>query len=80
MSDLATAAPERTPGVVFRAMGALLLLRRQGACDFRARELQQELRMTGVAHHLTGSISSVPPVVRRAMRHILALGQGPRRR
>jgi RNA polymerase sigma factor (sigma-70 family) len=77
---------ERTAGALFRAMGALFLLKdpdrsREGL----ARELQEHLRTLGVDYHvrtlkrqLAGSVSSVPPEVQAAMRHVLVRVNGLR--
>ena len=70
---------ERTPGALFRAMGALLLLEKpESSREALARALQEHLRALGVDYHvctlkrqLTGSVSSVPPEVEAAMRHLL---------
>ncbi len=77
---------ERTPGALFRAMGALLLLkepdRSRGGL---ARELQEHLRTLDVDYHvrtlkrqLGGAVSSVPPEVQAAMRHVLLRVDGLR--
>ena len=70
---------ERTPGALFSAMGALLLLEKQAPSrEALARELREHLGALGVDYHvrtlkrqLTGSVSSVPPEVETAMRHLL---------
>ena len=70
---------ERTPGALFSAMGALLLLeKRASSREALARELRERLGALGVDYHvrtlkrqLTGSVSSVPREVEAAMRHLL---------
>ena len=70
---------ERTPGALFSAMGALLLLEKQAPDrEALARELREHLGALGVDYHvrtlkrqLTGSVSSVPREVEAAMRHLL---------
>jgi len=77
---------ERTPGALFRAMGALFLLKKPDCSRGRlARELQEHLRTLGVEYHvrtlkrqLAGSVSSVPPQVQAAMRHVLLRVDGLR--
>ena len=77
---------ERTPGALFRAMGALLLLKEPDRSrEGLARELQEHLRTLGVDYHvrtlkrqLAGSVLSVPPEVQAAMRHVLLRVDGLR--
>src|SRR3990172_9604363 len=77
---------ERTPGALFRAMGALFLLKNPDCSrEALARELQEHLRTLGVDYHvrtlkrqLAGSVSSVLPQVQAAMRHILLRVDGLR--
>lgn len=77
---------ERTPGALFRAMGALFLLKEPDRSrEGLARELQEHLRTLGVEDHvrtlkrqLAGSVSSVPPEVQAAMRHVLLRVDGLR--
>jgi RNA polymerase primary sigma factor len=77
---------ERTPGALFRAMGALFLLKEPDRSrEGLARELQEHLRTLGVEYHvrtlkrqLAGSVSSVPPEVQAAMRHVLLRVNGLR--
>jgi hypothetical protein len=77
---------ERTPGALFRGMGALFLLKKPDCSRERlARELQEHLRTLGVEYHvhtlkrqLAGSVSSVPPEVQAAMRHVLLRVDGLR--
>jgi RNA polymerase sigma factor (sigma-70 family) len=77
---------ERTPGALFRAMGALSLLKEPDRSrEGLARELQEHLRTLGVEYHvrtlkrqLAGSVSSVPPEVQAAMRHVLLRVDGLR--
>lgn len=60
---------ERTPGALFRGMGALFLLKKPDCSrESLARELQEHLRTLGVEYHvhtlkrqLAGGVSSVPP-------------------
>jgi RNA polymerase primary sigma factor len=76
----------RTPGALFRAMGALLLLKEPDrSLGGLARELQEHLRTLDVDYHvrtltrqLGGAVSSVPPEVQAAMRHILLRVDGLR--
>src|SRR3990172_6438325 len=77
---------ERTPGALFRAMGALFLLKNPDCSrEALARELQEHLRSLGVDYHvrtlkrqLAGSVSSVPTEVQAAMRHVLRRVNGLR--
>lgn len=77
---------ERTPGELFRAMGALFLLKMPGCSrEALARELQEHLETLGVDYHvrtlrrqLAGSVSSVPPEVQAAMRRVLLRADGLR--
>ncbi len=77
---------ERTPGALFRAMGALLRLEKPGSSrEALARELREHLRALGVDYHvrtlkrqLAGGVSSVPPEVEAAMRHLLLRANGLR--
>ena len=70
---------ERTPGALFRAMGALFLLEQPASSrEALARELAEHLGLIGVHYHvrtlkrqLAGRVSSVPPEVEAAMRHLL---------
>jgi RNA polymerase primary sigma factor len=70
---------ERTPGALFRAMGALFLLEKPASSrEALARELAEDLGALGVDYHvrtlkrqLAGRVSSVPPEVEAAMRHLL---------
>ena len=70
---------ERTSGALFRAMGALFLLREPNRSrEALARQVQEHLKTLGIDYHvrtlkrqLAGSVSSVPPEVQAAMRHIL---------
>lgn len=74
---------ERMPGALFRAMGALVL--RKKDCEALAHELKEHLETLGVDYHvrtlkrqLTGGVSSVPPEVQGAMRHVLLRANGLR--
>ncbi len=74
---------ERTPGALFRAMGALVVQKKDCSREALARELQEHLETLGVDYHvrtlkrqLTGSVSSVPPEVQGAMRHVLLRANG----
>jgi len=76
---------ERMPGALFRAMGALVLQKKDCAREALAYELQEHLETLGVDYHvrtlkrqLTGSVSSVPPEVQSAMRHVLLRANGLR--
>lgn len=76
---------ERMPGALFRAMGALVLQKRDCAREALACELKEHLQTLGVDYHvrtlkrqLTGSVSSVPPEVQGAMRHVLLRANGLR--
>lgn len=77
---------ERTPGALFRGMGALFVLKEPDRSrEALARELQAHLRTLGVEYHvrtlkrqLAGSVSSVPPEVQAAMRHVLLRVDGLR--
>jgi WhiB family redox-sensing transcriptional regulator len=77
---------ERTPGALFRAMGALLLVENPASSrEALARELREHLRTLGVDYHirtlkrqLAGSVSSVPPEVEEGMRHLLLRANGLR--
>jgi hypothetical protein len=74
---------ERMPGALFRAMGALFLRKKDCSREALARELQEHLETLGVDYHvrtlkrqLTGRVSSVPPEVQGAMRHVLLRANG----
>lgn len=76
---------ERTPGALFRAMGALFLQKKECSREALARGLQEHLETFGVGYHvrtlkrqLTGSVSSVPPEVHGAMRQVLLRANGLR--
>ena len=76
---------ERMPGSLFRAMGTLVLQRKDCAREALAYELQEHLETLGIDYHvrtlkrqLTGSVSSVPPEVQGAMRHVLLRANGLR--
>ena len=76
---------ERMPGALFRAMGALVLQKKDCTREALAYELQEHLETLGVDYHvrtlkrqLTGSVSSVPPEVQGAMRHVLLRANGLR--
>jgi RNA polymerase primary sigma factor len=76
---------ERMPGALFRAMGALVLQKKDCAREALAHELKEHLETLGVDYHvrtlkrqLTGSVSSVPPEVQGAMRHVLLRANGLR--
>ena len=76
---------ERMPGALFRAMGTLVLQKKDCAREALAYELQEHLETLGVDYHvrtlkrqLTGSVSSVPPEVQGAMRHVLLRANGLR--
>ena len=63
---------ERMPGSLFRAMGTLVLQRKDCAREALAYELQEHLETLGIDYHvrtlkrqLTGSVSSVPREVHR---------------
>ena len=71
---------ERTPGALFRAMGALYLRKTDYSREALARELKEHLETVGVDYHvrtlkrqLTGSVATVPPEVQSAMRHSLCV-------
>ena len=76
---------ERIPGALFRAMGTLVLQKKDCAREALAYELKEHLEKLGVRYHvrtlkrqLTGSVSSVPPEVQGAMRHVLLSANGLR--
>ena len=76
---------ERTPGALFRAMGALLLQKEDCSREALARELKEHLETLGVDYHvrtlkrqLTGSVASVLSEVEGAMRHVLIRANGLR--
>jgi hypothetical protein len=76
---------ERTPGALFRAMGALFLRKTDCSREALAHELKEHLETFGVDYHvrtlkrqLTGFVSSVPPEVQGAMRHVLIRANGLR--
>ncbi len=76
---------ERMPGALFRAMGALVVQKKDYSREALALELQEHLDTLGVDYHvrtlkrqLTGSVSSVPPEVQGAMRHVLLRANGLR--
>ena len=76
---------ERMPGALFRAMGTLVLQKKDGAREALAYELQEHLETLGVDYHvrtlkrqLTGHVSSVPPEVQEAMRQVLLRANGQR--
>jgi len=76
---------ERMPGALFRAMGTLVLQKKDCAREALAYELQEHLETLGVGYHvrtlkrqLTGSVSSVPPEVQGAMRQVLLRANGLR--
>jgi len=76
---------ERTPGALFRAMGALVLQKKDCSREALAFELQEHLETRGIDYHvrtlkrqLTGGVSSVPPEVQGAMRHVLLRANGLR--
>jgi RNA polymerase primary sigma factor len=76
---------ERTPGALFRAMGALFLRETDCIREALARELQDHLKTLGVDYHvrtlkrqLTGSVASVFSEVEGAMRHVLIRANGLR--
>jgi len=76
---------ERMPGALFRAMGALVVQKKDCSREALALELQEHLETLGVDYHvrtlkrqLTGSVSSVPPEVQGAMRHVLLRANGLR--
>jgi WhiB family redox-sensing transcriptional regulator len=79
-------ALERTPGALFRAMGALVLVEDPTSSrEALARELREHLRTLGLDYHIrtlkrqiAGSVSSVPPEVEAAMRHLLLRAKGLR--
>jgi RNA polymerase primary sigma factor len=69
--------------VLFRAMGALILRKKDCSREVLARELREHLETVGARYHirtlrrqLTGSVSSVPPEVQGAMRHVLLRTNG----
>ena len=76
---------ERTPGTLFRAMGALYLRKTECSREALARELQAHLDTMGIDCHiatlkrqLTGFVSSVLPQVQGAMRDVLIRANGLR--
>ena len=77
---------ERTPGALFRAMGAYFLLKKPDCSgEALARELQEYLEPLGIDYHvrtlkrqLAGSVSSVPAEVQAAMRDVLLRSDGLR--
>jgi hypothetical protein len=76
---------ERMPGALFRAMGALVVQKKDCSREALALGLQEHLDTLGVDYHvrtlkrqLTGSVSSVPPEVQGAMRHVLLRANGLR--
>jgi len=82
---MANGSLERTPGALFRAMGALYLRKTDCSREALARELQAHLDTMGVDYHirtlrrqLTGFVSSVPPQVQGAMRDVLIRANGLR--
>ena len=76
---------ERTPGELFRAMGALLVKEKAYSQGALALQLKEHLQTLGVDYHvrtlrrqLTGFVSSVPPEAQTAMRHLLLRANGMR--
>ena len=74
---------ERTPGALFRAMGTLVLQKKDCSREALAFELREHLETLGIDYHvrtikrqLTGGVSSVPPEVQGAMRHVLLRANG----
>ena len=74
---------ERTPGALFRAMGTLVLQKKDCSREALAFELQEHLETLAIDYHvrtikrqLTGGVSSVPPEVQGAMRHVLLRANG----
>ena len=66
-------------------MGSLFLQKKEGSREALARELKEHLETLGVHYHirtlrrqLTGNVSSVPPEVEGAMRHVLLRANGLR--
>ena len=78
-------SPERMPGALFRAVGALFLHKKDVSREALARELKEHLKPLGVNYHvrtlnrqLTGKVASVPPEVQGAMRHLVLKANGLR--
>jgi len=76
---------ERMPGALFRAMGTLVLQKKNCSREALAIELQEHLVTLGIDYHfrtlkrqLTGGVSSVPLEVQGAMQHILLRANGLR--
>ena len=85
MANGSHGSPERMPGALFRAMGTLFLQKKVCSREALARELKEHLEMRGIDYHvrtlkrqLTGSVSSVPPEVQGAIRHVLLRANGLR--
>ena len=85
MSSGSHGSIERTPGELFRAMGALLVKEKAYSQGALALQLKEHLQTLGVDYHvrtlrrqLTGFVSSVPPEAQTAMRHLLLRANGMR--
>ena len=85
MANGSHGSPERMPGALFRAMGALFLQKKDVSHEALARELKEHLETRGVNYHvrtlkrqLTGKVGSVPPEVQGAMRHLVLATNGLR--
>ncbi|OGA55525.1 MAG: hypothetical protein A3F74_17050 [Betaproteobacteria bacterium RIFCSPLOWO2_12_FULL_62_58] len=85
MANGAHGSLERRPGALFRAMGVLFLRNKGCFRETLASELQENLMTLGIDYHirtlrrqLTGSVSSIPPEVQAAMRHVLLRTSGLR--
>ena len=85
MSSGSHGSLERTPGELFRAMGALLVKKKAYSRGALARQLKEHLQTLGVDYHirtlgrqLAGVVSSVPPEAQAAMRQLLFRANGMR--